>query len=164
MSVTTDILESYRAPRRVVARKLAGGPREDRALATLMGALGLSFIAEWPGMMHAASADPSVPLDARIGGAMMGLLFLAPLLAYGLAAVIRLVAQALGRRMGWFEARLALFWAMLVTSPLMLLLGLAEGVVGPRLGDLGGFVVLAVFLWVLGGGLRAAIGFGRGQA
>jgi hypothetical protein len=164
MSVTSDIVESYAAPGRVVRRKLENGPREDRALATLMGALGLSFVAEWPGLMHAAATDPSVPLDARIGGALMGLMFLAPLIAYGLAALLRLGARAAGLPVDWFSARLVLFWAMLVTSPLMLILGLAAGFAGPGFANLGGFVVLAVFLWVLGGGFRAAVQTGRGLA
>jgi hypothetical protein len=36
--VSTDIVRTYRAPRRVVREKLANGEREDRALATLMAA------------------------------------------------------------------------------------------------------------------------------
>jgi hypothetical protein len=43
----------------------------------------------------------------------------------------RLAAGALGGQGSWYGARLALFWALAVTGPLMLLLGLVEAMVGP---------------------------------
>lgn len=149
MSVSTDILESYRAPGRVMVRKLAQGPREDRALATLMGALGLIFVGQWPGLIRAARLDPSIPVDARIGGALMGLMFLMPLIAYGVAALVRIVARVLGGKGSWFGARLALFWSLLAVSPLMLVQGLIAGLTGPGplLSVMEG-VVLAAFLWL----------------
>ena len=157
MTVSADILESYAAPGRVMRRKLAEGVREDRALATLMAALALIFLGQWPGLMRATRLDPSVPFDARVGGALRGLLFLAPLIAYGLAALVRLVARALGGQGTWFTARLALFWALLAASPLMLVQGLVAGLIGPGPLLTGlGLVVLAAFLWLFGGALRAA--------
>ena len=150
MTVSADILESYAAPGRVMRRKLAEGVREDRALATLMAALALIFLGQWPGLMRATRLDPSVPFDARVGGALMGLLFLAPLIAYGLAALVRLVARALGGQGTWF-------WALLAASPLMLVQGLVAGLIGPGPLLTGlGLVVLAAFLWLFGGALRAA--------
>jgi hypothetical protein len=72
MPVSTDILESYVRPRQVFRRKLDGGTDEGRALATLIGACLLIFVAQWPGLARAAHADPAIPLDARMGGALMG--------------------------------------------------------------------------------------------
>ncbi|MFC2967367.1 YIP1 family protein [Acidimangrovimonas pyrenivorans] len=165
MTITGDIAESYRAPGRVVRRKLANGQREERALATLMGACGMAFVAQWPALARAAHLNPDVPLDARMGGALMGAIFLLPLLAYGLAALSHLVAKAMGGQGGWFGARLALFWALLAISPLMLLQGLVAGLVGPGPAlSAVGFVVLAGFLWLWLGGLRAAEGFGKQAA
>lgn len=159
MSVSGDILASYLAPARVVRRRLDEGPREDRALAILMVALGIIFLGEWPELMRAAKADPSVPLDARIGGALMAMVFLAPLIAYAIAALTRVTAQAMGGRGSWYGARLALFWSLLAASPLMLLQGLASGIVGPGAAETGlAWAVLAVFLWLWIGGLRAAEG------
>lgn len=162
MSVSTDILESYTAPGRVMARKLAQGPREDRALATLMGALGIIFVGQWPGLIRAGRLDPSIPVDARIGGALMALMFLMPLIAYGLAALIRIVARAFGGKGSWFSARLALFWSMLAVSPLMLIQGLVLGLMGPGplLSVVQG-VVLAAFLWLWINAMRVAE---KGQA
>lgn len=149
MPVTSDILASYRDPRAVIRRKLAAGVREDRALATLMGACGLIFVAQWPGLARAAHLTPEVPLDARIGGAMMGVVFLLPPLCYAVAALSHLVARAIGGAGSHFSARLAFFWALLAISPLMLLQGLVAGFIGPGPAFYGlGLVVLAAFGWL----------------
>jgi hypothetical protein len=94
--VSTDIVRTYRAPRRVVREKLANGEREDRALATLIGACFLIFVSQWPLLSRQAYLDPSVPLDARMGGALMGWLFIAPLAAYVMAAASHLLARLRG--------------------------------------------------------------------
>ena len=152
MPVSTDILESNRRPREVFRRKLAGGAHEGRALATLIGACLLIFVAQWPGLARAAYVDPAIPLDARMGGALLGTLFLLPPIAYGVAALSHLVARAFGGKGNFFTARLALFWALLAVSPLMLLQGLVRGFIGPGPAlTLVGLAVLAAFLalWVI---------------
>lgn len=159
MSVSADIIRSYAAPARVVRRLLAMGQREDRALAMLMAALGIIFLAQWPALMRQARTDPSVPFDARIGGALMALVFFAPLIAYGLAALARLVARLCGGRGSWFSARLALFWSLLAASPLMLAQGLANAILGPGAAMTAlAWAVLAAFLWLWIGAIRAAEG------
>ena len=149
MAVTTEILESWRAPARVIRRKLAAGEREDKALATLFGACFLLFVAQWPALSRASFLDPSVPLDARLGGALMGAIFLLPLLAYAMAAVARLVARAMGGRGSGFGARIALFWAMLAVSPLVLFHGMIRGFLGEGIqATVVGLLVLAGFLYL----------------
>jgi hypothetical protein len=149
MSVAADILALWRRPRETFRAKLAEGPREDRALAVLMGASALYFIAQWPQHARAAHLDPSVPLDARIGGALMGAVFLLPLVAYGVAALSHLVARAGGGRGTHAGARLALFWAMLATAPAMLLYGAVAGLSGPgALAATIGLGVFLAFLWL----------------
>lgn len=150
MAITTDIVESYRRPRAVLRRLLDGGT-EGRALAVLMGACLLMFVALWPGAARDAHVNPDIPLDARMGGALMGTVFLVPLLAYGLAAASHLVARAFGGRGTPLGARLALFWSLLAVSPLMLFQGLVRGMIGPGPAlTLVGLAVLAafVFLWI----------------
>ena len=148
MSVTQRILASWRDPRGVMRGMLAAGQREDRALVVLMVACLIMFVAQWPGLSRAAFLDPSVPLDARIGGALMGTLFLVPPLAYGLAGLSHLAARAMGGQGSWYGARLALFWSLLVISPLMLLQGLVAGFVGPgAVATVVGLLVLAGFLF-----------------
>lgn len=147
MAITTDIFESYRRPRAVLRRYLADGGYEPRALAVLMGACVLFFVAQLPGLARAAHFEPDVPLDARMGGALMAMIFVVPLLAYGVAAGSHLAARLLGGRGSFLGARMALFWSMLAVSPLMLFQGLVRGLVGPSAGlTLTGIVVLVAFL------------------
>lgn len=157
MSVTGDILRSWRAPRAVMRGLLAAGPREDRSLAFLMLACLLLFLAQWPRLAREAALAPEVPLEARLGGALMATLFLLPLIAYGIAGLSRILLQLAGWRVAWAAARLALFWAMLATGPLALLHGIAAVVLppGPAL-TLAGIAVAAAFLLIWGACLREA--------
>lgn len=149
MPVAPDILRSWRHPRAVLRAKLANGAREDRALATVMGACALIFVAQWPRLSREAYLQPEVPLDARMGAALLGIVFVLPLFAYGIAALSHLLARMMGGVGSYFGARLALFWAMLAWSPLVLLNGLVEGFVGPGPGATAlGLLVLAGFLYL----------------
>ncbi len=149
MTVSTDILATWRRPRQVFRAKLDGGAREDRAMAILMGACLLFFVSLWPGLSRAAHLDPSIPLQGRISGALMASIFILPMVAYGLAALSHLVARLLGGKGSHYGARLALFWSLLCTAPLMLFQGLAAGFLGQglQLTALGVLVGLA-FLWL----------------
>jgi hypothetical protein len=131
VAVTTDIVEAWRRPRAVLRRHLAQGVREDRALVYLMLACGLIFVGQWPALQRAALADPSTPLDARLGGALLAWVFVAPLVLYLVAALSHLLARALGGRGTGYGARMALFWSLLAASPLWLLYGLVAGMIGP---------------------------------
>lgn len=148
MSVTAEIVGLWRAPRERFRRRLAEGAREDRALAVLMGACLLSFLAQWPALARAAHLDPSVPLQARVGGALMGAVFLLPLLAYAVAALSQAVARALGGRGTGFGARLALFWAWLASAPGILFYGLAAGMAPGPATTILGVAVFAGFVWL----------------
>ncbi|MDP4031916.1 MAG: YIP1 family protein [Pseudorhodobacter sp.] len=130
MAVSSDILASYRHPRAVLRRKLDQGVREDRALAVLLAACVLNFVAQWPGLARAAHFDPTQPLEARIGGALLATVFLLPLIAYAVAAISHLLARVFGGSGSFYGARLALFWSMLAIAPLLLLHGLVRGFIG----------------------------------
>ena len=157
MSVLAEITETYRAPGRVVRRHLSRGVREDRALIILMAACLAMFLAQWPVLARAAHLDREIPLDARLGGAMLATVFLLPLVLYAVAGLSHIVARIFGGRGTYFGARIALFWAMLAIAPLALLRGLLAGVLGQSL--LVGLVGLAVFCGFIvfwGAGLRVA--------
>jgi hypothetical protein len=152
MSLVANILATYRAPRHQLRRLLDMGQREDRVLIYLMLACALIFVAQWPRLSREAYLDPEIPLDARLGGALLGLLFLAPLALYGMAALTRLIAGVLGGSGSWYSSRLALFWSLLAAAPLWLLNGLVVGFAGPGLAsNLTGAVALAAFVifWAL---------------
>ncbi|KGJ03720.1 hypothetical protein SAMN04487972_11744 [Paracoccus halophilus] len=157
--IVPRILESWRAPGRVIL-SLRGMP--DRVLiAVLMSAMLVFLIAQTPGHARAAQLDPSVPFQARIGGALMAVMFILPLLAYAVAAAVAGLSRLTPWPVAARDSRLALFWALLAVAPAMLLAGLVEGLMGAgaalsltrALAGLG-FVVI----W--GAGLRALAGQG----
>jgi hypothetical protein len=149
MSVTQDILRAWRDPRGVIRAKLGAGVREDRALAVLMGGLVLSFVAQWPILARQAYFAPEVPLEARLTGALMGTVFLGPLVAYAMAAASHLAARVVRGRGTFFAARLALFWAILASGPALLLNGLVQGFLGQgRPALVVGLIVLVGFLYL----------------
>lgn len=147
MSVANDIAATYRGPGRVVSRLLAMGPREDRAIAILMAACALMFIAQLPRLSreaHLVGGD----LNMMIGGALMGWILFAPLFFYLLAWVSHLILRAVGGQAGSWSSRIALFWALLASAPLFLLLGLVQGFIGDGLqATVIGALWAAAFLW-----------------
>lgn len=156
MAVTGDIGATYRGPGPVVARLLAAGQREDRALVFVLLFCGLAFVAQLPGLARQAHLDGS-DLGPLMGGALLGTVFLLPLVMYLLAALSHVVARAAGGRGDWYGARLALFWALLASSPLILLHGLVAGFVGKGPAQFAvGAIWAGVFLWFWLAGLRQA--------
>lgn len=144
VSVTGDILRTYRAPRRVVRSILNAGQREDRALIYLMLACALIFVGQWPRLSREAHLSDQ-PLEMLVGGAALGWLFFAPLILYGIAALSHLLARLFGGKGTHWRARIALFWALLAVAPLMLLHGLVSGFIGagPQLTVVGAVVAVA---------------------
>lgn len=156
MAVTDEILATWRNPRRVLARMLAAGQREDRALVYLLVAVVVIFISLWPALSRAAVLVPEAPLTQRMLAAFFGVLLLVPI-AYPLAALSHLASRAAGGQGTWYGARIALFWALLAVSPLMLLRGLAAGLIGAGIQlQLLDALVFAGFLWIWLSGLWVA--------
>lgn len=158
MSVYRRILSMWGAPFRTARAVIDAPPSEPQALATLMAGAFLAFVAQLPGHARAAHLAPDVPLDARVGGAILGGLFFLPLLAYLLAGATQLGAWLAGWRPEGVRMRMALFWAFLAVAPAMLLAGLVQGLIGP--GPALTLVHLItglgfVLFWVAG--LRAAV-------
>lgn len=145
MSLTRDLMNSYRAPSRPFARQLREGISESRVLAYLMIAVVIIFIAQLPRLSREAFLDPSIEMDARVGAAILGWLFLMPLVLYALSFVIVMLLNIFRVTSHSFTTRMALFWALLVSTPLWLLQGLVAGLigVGPALTAVN--VVLAIF-------------------
>lgn len=157
MAVTADIAATYRrGPAAVVRRLLEMGPNEGRALAILMAGCIVVFVSQWPPLARQAHLD-GVELQPLLAGTLMAWLFVAPLLLYGLAALSHILARPLGGRGGWHGARLALFWALLASSPLILLHGLVAGFVGDGPGlRIVGLLWFLTFTWFWIAGLREA--------
>ena len=156
MPVTTDIVASYRGPRRVMRRLLALGESEGRVLATLMAGCGVTFIAQWPRLARQAHVE-EVELQPHLGGALMGWVFIAPLGFYLLAFLAHLVSRAFGANGTAHDSRFAMFWSYLAASPLILLHGLVAGFIGPgpALTSVGA-IWFGVFVWFWLSNMREA--------
>jgi len=130
---------------------LARDKREDRALMYLMLACLLIYISRWPELALQARADPTTPLNMRLGGALFAWIFIMPLALYLLAALSRMVTRIFGGRGSWYSARLALFWSLLAAAPLWLLNGLLLGYTLPTVWQqIVGAIALAAFsmIWL----------------
>lgn len=184
MPVTTDIAASYWRPGRVFSEKLAAGIDDRLAFAYLALGSVLGFVSQLPRLRREASApNPdfeaairaeagdvrpieslAVPADmvdakfeALMASALMGWIFILPLLLYGLAALSALFSKMLGGRLTGVEARFALFWAFLVATPLLLLQGLVAGLIGPGPAlDSVGVIWIVAFVVFWGINMRAA--------
>lgn len=156
MAISTDITATYRGPGKVIARLLAPGPREDRALAYLMAFCAIMFIAQLPRLAREAHLSGQ-DLNMLMGGALLGWIFLAPLMLYTLAFGSHLIARLFGGQGTSYGARLALFWALLASTPVLLLHGLVAGFIGPGPALTGaGALWLAIFAWFWLSCLRVA--------
>ncbi|MCU0802544.1 MAG: YIP1 family protein [Rhodobacteraceae bacterium] len=133
MPLTTDLVESWRRPRKVVRRHLDRGRSEPFAFSLLAVFLILAFIAQWPVAQRAAFEDGNSPLAPRLLAIALALLATIPLW-YGLAALSRVIARAFGGRGTWYGTRIALFWSLVAVTPVMLLQGMVAGMIGPSPG------------------------------
>lgn len=130
MTVSTDLVATWRRPRQVLRRHLARGQSEAFAFTLLLVFLILAFVGQWPiAAREAFQAGESSALP-RILAVAYGVLILIPV-AYGIAALSRLVGRAFGGQGSWYSARVALFWALAATGPVLLLQGLVAGMIGP---------------------------------
>lgn len=140
MAVSSDMIRTWRQPRRVMRSLLAMGRREDRAIAYLMAACLIIFIgqlpiiARWDAGFNVPQGTEDMELAGRLGYALLSWLMIWPLVMYILAALVHLVAMVLGGKGSWYSARLALFWTLLSTTPALLLYGLMNGFNGPGAG------------------------------
>jgi hypothetical protein len=144
MAVTTDIVASWRNPRAAIRRHLARGRSEPFAFTLLLVFLLLAFVGQWPQASREAFLAQEASVAPRLLPRALAVLATIPVW-YGVAAVSRLIARAMGGQGSWYGARLALFWALATVSPLMLLQGLVAGIIGPGPG-----------LWLVSAGVGAA--------
>ena len=155
MSTVSAILRSYRAPREVMKTHRAAGADEALGLMWLFIACILFFVARLPELSRQSHFASLEGIDQPVASLALplfyGTVLLAPLMFLFIAALGHLVAKALGGQGVWLDGRLALFWALLCTAPIVLFQGLVAGFVGPGPGtNFASLLVFAVFmtLWV----------------
>ncbi|MGI9391024.1 MAG: YIP1 family protein [Boseongicola sp.] len=160
MSWVPDILRKYIAPGWVLRQRIGIAKREDRALATLMAACILMFVAQWPRLSNEAVVDPNISIEARLAGALFGWMLLAPLAMYILASISQTFLRLLGGKASGYDARMALFWALLAAAPIWLLSGLVYGFVGhSAVSTVASAIALVVFLVIWAGTLAEIVRF-----
>jgi hypothetical protein len=161
MPFTQDIAATYRGPGKVVRRLVDAGQREDRALAILMGACVILFVAQWPRLSREAHLTGQ-DINGLLAGALAGWLLFAPLGFYLLSWLLHLIMRVFRGQGPSFNARIAIFWGLLAATPLALLNGLVAGFIGPGPAlTLVGVVWIGVLLWFWIAGMRAVY---RGDA
>lgn len=156
MSVLRDIAASYGGPHKVVARHLAMAQREDRAIAILFAGCALWFVSSWPYNARLSHLEGR-EMGPLIGGSLFALMFIAPLFFYLFAGVVGFVLRLIGWKGNGYGSRFALFWALLASTPLLLLHGLVRGFIGPGLQEqIVGLIWFISFLWIWTSGLLQA--------
>ena len=72
----------------------------------------MMFVAQWPRLARESHLDETLSFDARLAGALLGWLLLAPLFFYVLAWFTHLVMKLIGKPSSGYKTRMALFWAL----------------------------------------------------
>lgn len=159
MALTQDIFATYKGPKRVFARFLSQGRNEVRALLFMLIAGVLMFVAVAPYQAREAQLDAEVPLEARLYWSAFFYILILPIFIYLFALIISGLARIARRQITGYEIRFTLIWAILATTPIMLLMGLTAGFIGPGIQlQLLGIIWLGVFGWFWVSGLLSADG------
>lgn len=157
MALTQDIFATYKGPRRVVSRFLGQGRNEVRALLFVLIAGVLMFTAVAPYQAREAQLDPDIPFEARLYWSALFYILILPILIYLFALIVWGVARIARRQITGYEIRFTLIWAILATTPIMLLMGLTAGFIGPGIQlQVLGLIWFIVFGWFWVSGLLIA--------
>lgn len=121
-----DFYLTFYAPRAVARKQLARGVSEPGLLAMVGLASLLAFFIALPNLTSRYSDLDSgeTSIQGFLGAFLVAYLLFGPLFLYGIAALARICAHLFGGRGSWHSARLALFWALLVMQPIVLLVRL----------------------------------------
>jgi hypothetical protein len=166
-SLVLAIGRGWRDPRGAMAAQVARGLSEPQALFHLMLAAGLFCVASLPAALETARGlDISDPVQGAVAAHIFAYLCLAPLVGYGLAALVHLAARAFGAQGGFLVARAALFWAALLGAPMALGLAALRALL-PAGGGVGrlpwlalpGYAAMGFWLWLFAASLAEAEGF-----
>jgi len=102
--------------------ELGRGPSEGRLLFYVMLSGLIWFIGRIATLVY-GPLGPAIPEDlfvGRVGVEFISAIFFRSLVFYALAALAGAVARAAGGSGGWRDSRAALFWAALVSAPVIL--------------------------------------------
>ena len=154
----------YHDPRGSLRAVKAGQPPEAKLLAYLM--IGLVVILMGRLIALAGRVPPeSEAFLPQAGAAVFSQLFVAPLFCYALAGIGALVAKLLKGQGSWQDGRMAFFWAILVSSPIIVISDIgaisAAAAIAPEVGPVFSQIGPVFFAWALSQCFAEAFGFTR---
>ncbi len=150
MTLIGDILGAYKSFPASMRRQLAMEPREEKLLLYVVLACFIGLIARMPGIIELAntSTNEEVTLLNAIGTNIVSTMFYGPIMLYIIAALSHIVSKIFKGQGSFRNTRLALFWAVLVISPLYLaLVALRPLISAPDFQSMGN--ILAGFLFII---------------
>ncbi len=147
MSLVDDIFGAYRRPRPVLLSHLHSlGEGRILIFAFLFGFF--TFLSRLPELSLAAPETQSGYTFANQAFiAFAGAVFWIPVVLYLIAALAHIMVKLVGGRASWQQARLALVWSAMVTSPLVLIGGVLKVFAPSQVFLVVSVATGVVFLW-----------------
>ncbi|GGA11844.1 YIP1 family protein [Neptunicoccus cionae] len=148
MSLLADIGAAYQRPRREMTHQVSI-MTEPRILMLGFTACLLNYVSRMPDLAaisFLAEDDPAI-MRARFATLFVSSVIMGPLFLYIIAALSHLVLRVFGGQATWQEARLALMWAALVASPLVLISGASKVFAPPSVFMVATLLTAVVFCW-----------------
>lgn len=158
MPLIQSITRSYRSPQVVFRQMWTAGIAERKSLALVMGASAAGFISALPELSRRAHLE-ALDLQQLMGGALLGWIFMAPLMFYCLALVLYWITRPFLKHLTAGQMRVIVFWSLVVAVPVLLLHGLVAGFIGPSLQkQIIGMIWVLVVLRTFVAGIRSTKG------
>jgi hypothetical protein len=148
MSILSDIAAAYRSPQREMAHQLTIAT-EPRILMLGLTACFLSFIADLPGLAADVTyaGESSDVFNGKLGALFIWRVLFGTLFLYAIAAVSHLILKPFKGQGSWTGARLALMWAVVVATPLVLISGICKVFTPPPVFLVASLLTTVVFFW-----------------
>ena len=148
MSLVKDIAAAYTGPRREMAHQLTL-MTEPRILMLGFTACLLIYVSRMPelaAISHIEEDDPAT-MRARFATMFVSAVIMAPLFLYLVAALSHLILKFTGGQGTWQEARLALMWSILVSTPLVLISGACKVFAPQPVFLVASLLTTVIFFW-----------------
>lgn len=154
MSTLSDIVIFHIKPRLVIRRRISHSTGDGEALLYLLLACFAFFLAQIPEMVRLnINYGSEFPFHGMVAARFVGVAIFAPILFYIVSALTRIVLKAGGLKISWLNSRISLFWALLASTPMMLALGVVQGLTQSNIVLWSATVIvglLFLFFWIIG--------------
>ncbi len=148
MSILGDIAAAYRSPRREMDHQVQI-MTEPRIMMLGLTACFLSFVSELPAIAAGVTTagESSDVLNGRAGALFIWRVFFGVLLLYAIAGLSHLILKPFKGQGSWQTARLAIMWAVMVATPLVLISGILKVFASPPVFLVASLLATVVFFW-----------------